>query len=147
MYGAVVIEEGTLLSFSNGTEYRAGAPVGQMVVAGVELDGAEIRQHHGAVIGIALDHGIGNPTTAIQKAGCRTHHTGKESGDLGYSIQAGRPVIHLIAAAKLQLAVDLIVDVVDGFRTGGMNLCQRFCTVVREYLFDGKGCGSSWAAE
>ena len=39
-HGAVLVEEGGLFLFADDAEHRAGAPVRQVVVAALELDGA-----------------------------------------------------------------------------------------------------------
>jgi len=62
----VFMDNRTIFLFSDDAENGAGAPVREMVIAAVELDGAKVGQNHRAVIRVGLDEAVGDMAVHVQ---------------------------------------------------------------------------------
>ena len=131
----VYIKEGRHLLLADDAEQGAGAPVGQVVIAALELDGAQIGQHHGAVIGVGGHHVFGYPAVLVQKHDEFDGGFAQPAGQLIENVHVLRGGIHLFAAALLYLRADVLMYVLHGKVLLAVQESQRLCALVGELLF------------
>ena len=111
-----------------------------MVIAGMELNGAQIGQHHRGVIGIGGNHVLGHPAVAVQEPRARADQLQKRVRRFLDDVHSGSRRILFLTAAQGNLAENLIMDGVNGITLFGMNKRQRLTAVVRENLLHRKRC-------
>ena len=140
-HGAVRGVDGPHGLLPDDAEQGAGTPVGQVVIAALELDGAQIGDDHGAVIGVRGDDVRRHPTVLIQP---------HEEVDGGLADEAGDPVedihgpsggVYLVRPALRHLTADVVVDVGECVLVLAVQEGQRLGTLIGELLLHHEGGG------
>lgn len=138
---AVGEKHGPVLDFPDEANHGAGAPVGQMVIAALHLDGAQVGDDHGRIVGIRGNHILGHPAMLVQEHDEPDGGLGHEPGNLVENVHGPGGAVHLIGPAGADLAEDVIMDGVQGILGLGMDEGQRLRPLVRKELLDHEGGG------
>ena len=129
--------------FADHDEDGVGAPVCEVVIARVELDGAEVRDEDRAVVGVFIREILGHVAVLVQRAKECHDELAHPHGRLGERIEDIGRAVRLVALAdgKHEIA-DLVVDHIDGrFFAGGIVFEDHhgLVRVVRKSFFHDEG--------
>ena len=106
-----------------------------MVVSALQLDGAEVGDDHGIVVGVGGDNVRRHPAVLVQPHEDADGGLADKPGDLVQIVHDTGGGVHLLAAALHHLPADILVNILQRVLLPAVQHCQRLCALVGKLLF------------
>ena len=136
---AVLAEDRPVGLLTDDAEDRAGAPVGQMMIAGAELDRAKIGQDDRTVVRIGLNDALRDPAMDVEPRQDPDDELSEEARHTVKQVHAvGRAVDLFFIPAVKDLVAQLLVDRVERAVVLSVDDRQRLCGLVGKLLLHDK---------